>query len=614
MLSGTVDVLSTPTLVGYMEEAAVAVLVVACPCALGLATPTAIMVGTGRGAALGILIKGGEPLEIAGRINNLLNKATRIEVDQRLADVSTLLEVFSVEQAPVEIGRVPTGPTPEHQFLTALEMAYSFAPDGKLPDNVRATLIAKSQELGIGRSEVELLENDFRARLGLSQSRGDRVFSATAGSALKTGDEKDVGILVITSEPEMATVSVDGMERGKTPLTIDRIGAGNRTIRLKMDGFFPVSRIERVIPDKETKIHVILEHQTGSIHVNAQTFSDAYPARFYLDGKLMGRLPMTVEDVTAGTHTYRLEADHHQEATGNIAVTLDEEGKLDETLKPLPGIVTLRSTPPGAVLWIDGRKSKLKTDVRTKIPAGKRTITFKLDSYVDITNQIEILPGGVLEEQFRLIKNQGKINVVSVPEGAEVWMDGKNTLKRTDCILEVLAGEHELVLMFHGYQNVKKIVSVEPEGFAEAEFRLEKGVNIPTSVQTVDKETDRDGVYVAYANGIVKDTKTGLEWVAGPDKDTNWNDAKVWVDSLSTGGGHWHMPTTKELKNLYENGSGDRNMTLLLKTTGWYVWSGETEGSSTAWDFGFRYGYKRWNYRDYSDDARAFAVRSPNDR
>ena len=88
--------------------AAVAVLIISCPCALGLATPLAVMVGTGRGAQLGVIIKGAEVLEDTRRVDAVLLDKTGTVTEGRLEVVDMAGTVGAPETDEAETDEAET--------------------------------------------------------------------------------------------------------------------------------------------------------------------------------------------------------------------------------------------------------------------------------------------------------------------------------------------------------------------------------------------------------------------------------------------------------------------------------------------------------------------------
>ncbi|HZR41623.1 MAG TPA: heavy metal translocating P-type ATPase, partial [Ktedonobacteraceae bacterium] len=177
--------------------AAVAVLVVACPCALGLATPTAIMVGTGKGAEQGILIKGGESLERIQAVRAVLLDKT---------------------------GTITKG-KPELTDVFALP---AFSADEVL-------CLAATAEQGSEHPLATAMVEGARAR-GIKLGTTPEVFTALAGRGLQAtveGHEVLVGTRMLMQEHAIATTTLDErMEQleaqGKTAMlvAVDRQATG----------------------------------------------------------------------------------------------------------------------------------------------------------------------------------------------------------------------------------------------------------------------------------------------------------------------------------------------------------------------------------------------------
>ncbi|MCT1597983.1 heavy metal translocating P-type ATPase [Corynebacterium sanguinis] len=240
--------------------AAVAVLIIACPCALGLATPTAILVGTGRGAQLGLLIKGPEVLESTRQVDTIvLDKTGTITTGDMGLDRVTAApgweeaDVLSLAAA-VEAGS-------EHPIARAIVDAASNVPVATSFSNeagygVSARVDARTVRVGRPASALGTLDPAFRA----AQEAG-----ATAVVVEVDGDIAGIISVRDTVKPSSAAAIAQLRELGLEPhmLTGDNAGAA-RAVAAEV-GIAPGSVTAGVMP--EGKVTAVKELQDAGRRV-----------------------------------------------------------------------------------------------------------------------------------------------------------------------------------------------------------------------------------------------------------------------------------------------------------------------------------------------------------
>jgi len=209
----------------FAFTAAVSVLIIACPCALGLATPTALLVGTGRAAQLGILVKGPQVLESTRRVDTIVLDKTGTVTTGRMRLVQTIPAERAADEVLLLAGAVEQAS--EHPIAAAIASAARQA--GSVPPvesfaataGLGATGVVQGQLVAVGR--IGWLDREMAVRP--SADVQSAVAQAAAGGRTLVGVAVDgvlAGVLVVadTVKPTSADAVTGLRALGLEPILL----------------------------------------------------------------------------------------------------------------------------------------------------------------------------------------------------------------------------------------------------------------------------------------------------------------------------------------------------------------------------------------------------------
>jgi Cu+-exporting ATPase len=242
----------------YALVNAVAVLIIACPCALGLATPMSIMVGTGRGAAAGVLVKNAEALEVLERVDTLVFDKTGTLTEGKPRVVSIV-------------------PAPEQDASELLRLAASLEQASEHP--LAAAIVRDAREKGLTLAKAEA----FQSRTGLGTIGGvDGHRVAIGNQALVEELESSLAALDEKSDPlrrdgqTVVFVLIDGRPAGllgiADPIKDSAAGAlsdlrndGLRLIMLTGDNHVTAEAVARRLGLDEVHAQVLPDQKSDEV-------------------------------------------------------------------------------------------------------------------------------------------------------------------------------------------------------------------------------------------------------------------------------------------------------------------------------------------------------------
>jgi P-type Cu+ transporter len=257
---------------------AVAVLIIACPCALGLATPVAIMVGTGRGAHAGVLIKNAEALELLEKVDTLVvdKTGTLTEGKPRVLSIVTtggwsendlLRLTASLESASEHpVGAAIVAAAKERGLTLNPVNDFNYAAGKGIAGQVEGKSVAAGNDLWL---------RELRISTDALATQAEKLRQAAQTVALVAVDNRLAGLLTI-ADPIKQTTAQAIKDLHAQGLRVVMLTGDNRATAQAVAARLGITEVEaEVLPEKKSEVVALLQKQKRVVAMAGDGINDA---------------------------------------------------------------------------------------------------------------------------------------------------------------------------------------------------------------------------------------------------------------------------------------------------------------------------------------------------
>ncbi|MBC8214170.1 MAG: PEGA domain-containing protein [Candidatus Marinimicrobia bacterium] len=282
--------------------------------------------------------------------------------------------------------------------------------------------------------------------------------------------EASTGILLVHSEPQNATVFVDGVEKGKTLLQITDIGVGEHTIKVVKNLYYDYTEIVKIQPDAISETRAELKPNFGNLSIK----SNPTGAVVMINGQIKGKTPYQIDMLKSGSYNISISKDLYHSHDEKFIIVDRSENVRDISLIPAFGKLIVTTKPNGAKIKLDGQKKGVTPFELDELPSGSYHLTVSKELFQTIDKDIIIEDGQTEKLDFELEARSGLLNITGQPKGAIIYANGNKIGEIPLTNYRIAEGMVALKVESKDYHSKTEFIQVQRKQTYNQTFGLER--------------------------------------------------------------------------------------------------------------------------------------------